>query len=175
MVAVWLLYHCIISVVVQLQQLPYSRHLLVNLGKSSFSQKQFFGNSGWNWGGLGVSGRSARSIRRHSVELWQDLVLHGIRKSTFQHLTVNWNFNVLEMVFKTFHIVQGLSRTPLVFIPRYPTNIFPESISQKSKISRIGNLEIQKPRFTNRSPDFGIAFHGVSLFVPVFVNKMRPG
>jgi len=60
-----------------------------------------------------VSGRSARSIRNFSLELWQDLVLHGIRKSTFQHLTVNWNFNVPEMVLENIHFVQGLSRTPL--------------------------------------------------------------
>ena len=65
------------------------------------------------------------------LELWQDLVLYGTRKSTFQHLTVNWNFNVLEMVFKTLHFVQGLSRTPLLFIPRYYTNICFENILQK--------------------------------------------
>ena len=61
------------------------------------------------------------------------------RKSTFQHLTVNWNLNVLEMALKTFHFVQGLSRTPLLFIPRYLTNIFFENhlhkeTSRKSKI-----------------------------------------
>jgi len=60
-----------------------------------------------------VSGGSARSIRHFSLELVQDLVLHGIRKSTFQHLIVNWNFNVLEIAFKTLNFVQGLSRTPL--------------------------------------------------------------
>ena len=63
-----------------------------------------------------MSGRSARPIRNFSLELWQDLVSHGIRKSTFQHLTVNWNLNVLEMALKTLHFVQGLSRTPLLFL-----------------------------------------------------------
>ena len=91
-----------------------------------------------------MSGRSARSIRNFSLELWQDLVLLDVRKSTFQHLTVNWNFNVLEMSLKTFHIVQGLSRTPLLFIPRYPTNIFFENSLQKEEISRIENLKISK-------------------------------
>ena len=75
-----------------------------------------------------MSGRSARSIRNFSLELWQDLVLLDVRKSTFQHLTVNWNFNVLEMALKTLHFVQGLSRIPLLFIPRYLTNIFSENI-----------------------------------------------
>ena len=89
-----------------------------------------------------MSGGSARSKRNFSVELWQDLVLHGIGKSTFQHLTVNWNFNVLEMALKTLNFVQGLSRTPLLFIPRYPTNLFSKYILQKQTLPRIDNLEI---------------------------------
>ena len=83
-----------------------------------------------------MSGRSARSIRRHSLELWQDLVLHGIRKSTFRKY---WNFNVIEMALKTLNFVQGLSRTPLLFIPRYYTNIIFENMLQTEKISRIDN------------------------------------
>ena len=66
-----------------------------------------------------MSGGSARTMRNFSLDLWQDLVLHGIRKSSFQHLTVNWNFNVLEMAFETLHFVQGLSRTPLLFFPQH--------------------------------------------------------
>ena len=61
-----------------------------------------------------MSGGSARSIRNFSLELLQDLVLLDDRKSTFQHLMVNWNLNVLEMARKTLHFVQGLSRTPLL-------------------------------------------------------------
>ena len=68
-----------------------------------------------------MSGGSAWSIRRHSVELWQDLVLHGIGKSTFQHLTVDWNFNVLEMAFKTLHFVPGLSGEFSVFFTKWTT------------------------------------------------------
>ena len=63
-----------------------------------------------------MSGGSARSICKFSLELWQDLVLHGIRKSTLEHLTVNWNFNVLQIALKTILFVQGLSRTPLLLI-----------------------------------------------------------
>ena len=60
------------------------------------------------------------------------------------------------MVLKTFHFVPGLSRTPLLFIPRYLTNIFPEHILQKENIEnhKSENLEIPKPRFTNRSPAY---------------------
>ena len=93
-----------------------------------------------------MSGRTARTIRNFSLELWQVLVLHGIGKSTFQHLTVNWNLKVLEMALKTIHFVQGLSRTPLLFIPRYITNIFFKHILQQQKISRIGNLKICKSK-----------------------------
>ena len=70
-----------------------------------------------------------------------DLVVHGVRKSTFLHFPVNWHFEVVEMVLKTLHIVPGLSRTPLLFIPRYLTNLFFESISQQ-KISIIELLVI---------------------------------
>ena len=86
-----------------------------------------------------MSGGSAQSTRRHSVELWQDLVLHGIGESTFQHLTVNWNFTVLEMAFKTIHIAQGLSRKPLWIFPRSLTTRFSKNIPQKNNISKIGN------------------------------------
>ena len=72
-----------------------------------FYKNLFVYNSCCNWGGLGVSWVSLRGIRNVSVELWQDLVLHGIKKSTFQHLTVNWNLNVLEMTLKTSHSVRA--------------------------------------------------------------------
>ena len=77
-----------------------------------------------------------------------DLVLLDIRKSTFQHLTVNWNFNVLEMALKTFHFVQRLSRTPLFFFPRYLTTRFPKRILQQKrtlKNRKSENLKFQKP------------------------------
>ena len=50
------------------------------------------------------------------------------------------------MALKTLHFVPGLSRTPLLFIPRYYTNIFFENILQKTKISRIDNLKIWKSK-----------------------------
>ena len=105
----------------------------------------FYGNSVWHWGDLGVCGRSALTVSNFSFELWQHLVFFsGIRKITFHHLTVNCNFNVLEMAFKTFHIIQGLSRTALLFIPRYLTTRFFKMILQKNKISRLMNLKIWK-------------------------------
>ena len=73
-------------------------------------------------------------MRNFSLELWQDLVLHGIRKSSFQHLTVNWNFNVLEMALKTLDFVKGLSRTPVLFIPRYLANIIFENMFQQTNL-----------------------------------------
>ena len=93
-----------------------------------------------------MSGGSARTIRRYSVELWQDLVLHGIRKSTCQHLTVNCTLNVLDMALKTLHFVQGLSRTPLLFILRYLANIFSEKYfagRENLENRKSGNLKNQ--------------------------------
>ena len=57
------------------------------------------------------------------------------------------------MALKTFQIVQGLSRTPLLFIPRYLTDIFFKNMLQQWKIDneKLDNLNIQKTRFTNRS------------------------
>ena len=123
-----------------------------------------------------MSGESARSTRNFSLELWQDLVLlvHGVRKSTFQHLTVNWNFNVLELVLKTLHFVQGLSRTPLLCIPRYLTNIFFQNMLQQKKISRIDNLKTWKSKnpgsLTGAQCSLGGPFTPPRLFIYVWVS-----
>ena len=84
-----------------------------------------------------MSGRSARSIQNFSLELSQDLVLPNVWQVDIHDFRKHLNFNVLEMALKTFHIVQGLSRTPLLFIPRYLTNMFP-----KNKNSRIESMTI---------------------------------
>ena len=49
-----------------------------------------------------MSGRTAQTIR-FFLEASPDLVLLDIRTSTFQHLTVDWDFNVLEMAIQTLH------------------------------------------------------------------------
>jgi len=87
---------------------------------SGFSQKLFFHYFKWNWWGLGVSRATALTVRRHRHKSPRDLVVHGIRKSTFLKY---WNFHVLEMAIKTFQFVQGLSRTHLLFSTWYLTNI----------------------------------------------------
>ena len=48
-----------------------------------------------------------------------------------------------EMASKTLHFVQGLSRTPLLFIPRYLTNLFFEHILQKEAMSKIEKSKIE--------------------------------
>ena len=78
----------------------YTGLLLVNLEKSGFSQKLFFlviqVEIG---GGLGVSGRSAQTIRNFSLELSQDMVLHGIRKSTFR-----WRLDDGDLTMQTMFV-----------------------------------------------------------------------
>ena len=103
--------------------------------KIGFFAKAVFYNSGWNLGALEVSMVTALTVRRHRNIFSRDVVLHGIERSTFQHFPANWPFKVVEMAIKTIHVVQGLSGTPLLFIPRYLTNIFSKIVS-KQKTSR---------------------------------------
>ena len=49
-----------------------------------------------------MSRRTARTIRIFSLEVSLDLVLLDIRKSTFQHLTVNWKVTSSQNGLKTF-------------------------------------------------------------------------
>ena len=111
-----------------------------------FHKNCFFHNSGRNWGGLEVSRVTARTVRRQCNNCLRGLVLHGIEKSIVQHFPVNWHFKVLEMTLKTFHFVPGLSRTPLLFFPRYLTNIFLQNISLKKQISKNENQQNLKNR-----------------------------
>ena len=50
-----------------------------------------------------MSGGSAQTIRRHSVELCQDLVLHGIGKSTFQIFAGKLPFQCTWGRVKSYH------------------------------------------------------------------------
>ena len=69
------------------------------------------------------------------------------------------------MASKTPHIVQGLSRTPLLFIPRYLTNIFFKNVFKNNNNNlenrQSENLKFQKPRFTNKCPEGGQGLVGV--------------
>ena len=109
----------------------------------------FLGSCWWTWknwvfhknlsffdffnGFRGFGGFQEDRTDRPTCKVSADLVVHGIGKSTFQHFPVNWHFSVPEMALKTLHFVQGLSRTPLLFIPRYLTNVFFKNILQKQK------------------------------------------
>ena len=60
------------------------------------------------------------------------------------------------MASKTLHIVPGLSRTPLLFIPRYLTNIIFENIFQQQNLEnrKSENLKFQNFQLTNKCPVF---------------------
>jgi hypothetical protein len=55
-----------------------------------FHKNCFFYNSGWNLGGLGVSGGRAWTIRRDSLELWQGLVLQDMGEVDFHVFWKDW-------------------------------------------------------------------------------------
>ena len=88
-----------------------------------------------------MSGRSARTIRNFSLELWQDLVLPNVGQVDFHDFRKYLNFNVLEMALKTFRFVQGLPITPLFLFLRYFKTSFPKLLSGNRTS---GNLEISK-------------------------------
>ena len=104
-----------------------------------------------------MSGRSARTIRNFSLEVSPDLVLLNIRKSTFQHLTVNLNLNVLKWPSKS----SILSRVYPGHLYYLFLDISPPDVSKTCCKNKIGNpdnqqsenLKIQKPRFINKCPE----------------------
>ena len=51
-----------------------------------FHKNRFFDNFKLNMGGLGVSGGMAWTVRIDSLELWRDLVLHGMGEVDFHVL-----------------------------------------------------------------------------------------
>ena len=61
-------------------------------------------------------------------------------------LHIEGHFNVLEMALKTFHIVQGPSRTPLLFFPRYLTTRFPKHIWQHKKYRKSTIWKSENPQ-----------------------------
>ena len=87
-----------------------------------------------------MSGKSARSVRNFSLELWQDLVLPNVGQVDFHDFLKYWNFNVLEMALKTFRFVQGLPIAPLFFFD----NSKPDFANLFFENRKSGNMEISK-------------------------------
>ena len=99
------------------------------------------------------------------------------RKSHLKHVFINknWNYNVLEMALETLHFVQGLSRTHLLFVPRYLTTRSPKHVcqnktSRKSKFWKYGKAEklVQKPMWQLRGfwQDRNKRGNGAQLYGP---------
>ena len=73
-------------------------------GNSIFSQNRFFDNFKLNMGGLGVSGGMAWTMRTDSLEVWRDLVLHGMGELDFH---VFWKYWKLTSSPNTSKLVLG--------------------------------------------------------------------
>jgi hypothetical protein len=100
--------------------------------KSIFPQKLFFFTIlNGICEGLGVFRVTARTIGNLSLKLSQDLVLPNVGQVDFHDFRKYRNVNVLELALKTLRFVQGLSRTPLLFIPRYLTTRISKTIPQR--------------------------------------------
>ena len=62
---------------------PKNSKNLEQLKNRLFHKNRFFDNFKLNMGGLGVSGGMAWTMRTDSLELWRDLVLHGMGEVDF--------------------------------------------------------------------------------------------
>ena len=126
-----------------------SRLLLVNLGFLGVSQKLVFSRFLMEFRRF-RGFQEDRTNRTVLLAKFQPIWWYMVSESPlFYNFSVNWHFTVVEMASNTLHFVQGLSRTPLLFIPRYLTNIMFENISpkQKSRESKIWKSEMsKKPR-----------------------------
>ena len=74
-----------------------------------FHKNMFFYNFKWYLGGLGVSRGCAWTIRTDSLELWRDLVLHGMGEVDFHVFGKYWKFtsspNTSKLVLGVAHTV----------------------------------------------------------------------
>ena len=122
----------------------------------------------------------------NTLRIFIDPGSHQIVKSfRFQHFTVNWNYNLLEMALEALRFVQGLHRTPLLFFFALSQPDLLKCIFPKSENLKISNL--WKPIFPgsltsaqkwglcgfelvlNGFSRFSQFVHGFSLFVRGFL------
>ena len=132
----------------------FSRHLLVNLGFLGFSQKLFFHYFKWNSGGLGVSRRTAPTIRSYMQSFSRfGLTWHQkVHFSTFSSkLTFQSSRNGIQnppfcpgSLQDTFIIYSSISHQ------HNSRKDFLEKTNHENRKSE--NLKFQKPRFTNKCP-----------------------
>ena len=126
----------------------------MNLEKLGFSQKLVFHYFKWNSGGLGVSRRTAPTIRCYlqSFSRFGGTWDQKFHFSTFLgKLTFQCSRNGPQ---NPVFCPGSLQDAVIIYSSISPQPIFQTYFTNK-KNSIIDNLEIQKPRFTNRSPADG--------------------
>ena len=69
------------------------------LGNRLFHKNLFFYNFELNMGGLGVSGGMAWTMRTDFLEVWWDLVLHGMGEVDF-HVWPTWTYEYNQLIFR---------------------------------------------------------------------------
>ena len=82
-----------------------------------FHKNKFFNNFKLNMGGLGVSGGMAWTMRTDSLEVWRDLVLHGMGEVDFIAWPT-WTYEYNQLIFRKmtflFLIFQELGQLPKI-------------------------------------------------------------
>ena len=132
-----------------------ARHLLVNLGKTGFSWLSWFFGRIWLLRGFWQD----RSVRENGAQLYwprvSNFLSHRIVKSVTFRISGKLEFQCTRNGTQnppfcpgspqnTFIIFFDLSRPDLCF----------KLVFQLSEVSNSGNLNIGKPRFTNKCPAF---------------------
>ena len=124
----------------------------MNLGFWGFSQKLFFHNFKWNSGGLGVSRKTAPTVRCYLQSFSRFGGTWG-QKVHFTTFSSKLTFQCTRNGPQNLPFCPGLSRTPLLFSSISNHQIFQKDFAKTNLENRqSGNLKIQKPRFTNRIP-----------------------
>ena len=96
-----------------------------------------------------MSGRSAQTIRNFSLELPQELVLQNVGQVDFRDFRKYWDFNVLEMSFKTIRICPGSPQNTFyyfssMFQNQIVSNYVPQNQKSRNlKIKKTENLKTQ--------------------------------
>ena len=139
----------------QLRPKPYTRHLLVNLKKSSFPQKV---KKLWFRLKLGRS-RGVREERTDHTQLFRrTLAGFGLtwhRKVHFSTFSGHVTFQCTRNGIQNHPFCPGsLQDTFIIYSLIFQQHIFQTCFFKKKHLENrtSGNMEIQKPRFTNRSP-----------------------
>ena len=138
----------------QISSFLNTRLLLVNLEKLGFSQKLVFPYFKWNSGGLGVSRRTAPTIRCY-LQIFSRFGGTWYQKVHFSTFDGQLTFQCSRNGPQNLPICPGpLQDTFIIYSSISHQHIFQKYFANNNNLEnrKSENPKFQKPRFTNRSP-----------------------